>query len=775
MARGYKTTPGQYLDFVYKVPQDLLIGVIENLDNRIAKTEAGALSLSEKLVGDAIQEDMPRFKELVTGYQSEIDEIVKGIYDSPLSYKKYRPTVENLSRKIQRDWTTGEVAAIQSRKKMYDAYAKEYREAYKENPLLANYAVKNIGIDPLNYDPASGTYGNIKGANMVKHIDAKDMTDMVNKIVDNIKDTDLARYGLSRQDLTEWESAWTSGKVEGRKFEEITSIVLSQIPSDVFMSAQQWSNAVAAASGSEPTNEFNVWEEDEQGNRRLNTNTQIGRIVAGAAAGRAREEYKMLQSLKTKDFDAVAATNMKYKKKYAKWEAESPGIYVKFGAGESAVIPPTYEETVGLLKDNRSALIAAKEQLAALKPTDPGYAANKASLESTIASLENEINNNTSALDRYDKDLQASPYNTFDWDGEYAKYQEALAKWGKDLGIEMPKTKEEFRELVLTGLPEQDKSVSNNAFMRWLSDFGVKAAPGSRGAITITRDGGAGEELNNILGVINSAHKRYRKASKKFVDTQSIQYATGYNAYLTAEGEGAYKSIVGGAEDVLTGAVSTHFSDYMTLDGRPLAQIDPKKNTLTESSVFKTYATRDRSKDKVSFGFEYMPGTGTPIYLLSMYDEDGKLLGREKVVPTKNIGNEAQTVERVGRKLWQNHENGSKEWDDGIGLAAIGTVVPIIEKSGIGSQDEAYTKIGRVDIAIKKNPVTGNLTATLTDPTGGTTEVTAGDNLALAKEIYKVMNGAEIEAYSKQIAPPQVQGTSQGESEFIYETGQDED
>jgi len=745
MARNYRTSPGQYLDFTYKVPQEQLLGVIESLDQKIAATEAGAYTLSEYLQGEVIQEDQPAFQEKLRKYQSEIDEITSGIQQDPLQYRKYMPKVTNLGRTIQRDWLTGEASAMFKRKGVYDEMVKQYKETYKDNPILANYAVSNIKVDPLNYNPSTGTYGQISGANMVKHVDAKEITNMVNQIVDNIKDTDLEVYGLTRQDLSRWESAWQSGKVTGREFEDITNMIMSQIPGDVFMSAQQWSNAVAQATGTEPVDEYQVWIEDEEGNRIPNLNTQIGSIVFGASAARTKSEFKVTSSMKSRDYDAIAATNLAYKKKYKNWNQKSPGIYGKFTAGEQVDAFPTYKETSKNLYDSRSALDVAKQQLSQLEPGTAEYK----DVNARISSLESDIENYESIITAFDKQMADSPAANFSWGRMYADYQKDAYEYGLD-----PIGMEDFKKLVREGLNPAKEKNKNNWLMRQLDKMGI------------TNDDTA--NMSNHYGIIDKYNGKYKKAVNRFGKSEEIVHLTGTAPYFTGFDSGPYKSTVGAYESTLTKQLSNIYADYKTVQGKPLIGVNGKGGILNDDK----YATRDPSKDISSPGLEYFEGK--PVFLLSIFDEDGKVLGREKVTAITDIGNETQLLNDLGEKMWQSYEYGSAEWQDGVKMAAYANYMEPLHLSGIAHSEEAVMQLGEVTISMKRHPVTNTITATLTDPDGNSEQLKAKDQEALAVEIYKIANQQRLQQSANNVAPPLLQSYSEGETEYNFTNTEDE-
>lgn len=137
MGRFYQTSQSNFIaDNMLDLPYDLMSKVILNADKNVDDTISGAVSLYDKLQANALQSDKPRLNEIVKGYESSIDEVVSEIQKNPLEYSRKIGDIRNLGRKIQSDFSMGEVAAIENRYNQDADWWKEAKELQKKNPEL---------------------------------------------------------------------------------------------------------------------------------------------------------------------------------------------------------------------------------------------------------------------------------------------------------------------------------------------------------------------------------------------------------------------------------------------------------------------------------------------------------------------------------------------------------------------------------------------------------------------------------------------------------------
>jgi hypothetical protein len=135
MGQFYKDTPAQFLDDkMYKAPYELMGQVIDKKDKEIQEDLDSRNALTDLLKAEGLKPDEPRLQQIMKQYQDEIDASVQDIYKDPLNYNK--EGVQRLKRKINQDFSLGEIAAIQKNKATYDAWVKSEEEKIKKEPNL---------------------------------------------------------------------------------------------------------------------------------------------------------------------------------------------------------------------------------------------------------------------------------------------------------------------------------------------------------------------------------------------------------------------------------------------------------------------------------------------------------------------------------------------------------------------------------------------------------------------------------------------------------------
>lgn len=140
MGRFYKATPGQFIDNkMYETPFAEMALVIGKADADIEKNEDEVLALQDTLKLQSLKADSPEAKAKIAEYEAQIGELVQGIYDEPLKYRRKTADIRNLSRTIQKDFESGEAYNIQTN---YDTRQKnlaDMQSAWQKNPDLFNY------------------------------------------------------------------------------------------------------------------------------------------------------------------------------------------------------------------------------------------------------------------------------------------------------------------------------------------------------------------------------------------------------------------------------------------------------------------------------------------------------------------------------------------------------------------------------------------------------------------------------------------------------------
>ena len=144
MGRFYKSSKPQFLDFVYKQPNNLLLKAVEKAEQGIDKNLASVTDLYGRLKSEALKPDTERRDEIINSYKKEIDAMSQAIFQDPLSYRGYTPDIKTLSDDIADNIQRGELAAFSSNVKARQTYSDKL-----------DAQVKSTGADHISREAAN--------------------------------------------------------------------------------------------------------------------------------------------------------------------------------------------------------------------------------------------------------------------------------------------------------------------------------------------------------------------------------------------------------------------------------------------------------------------------------------------------------------------------------------------------------------------------------------------------------------------------------------------
>ena len=144
MGRFYKSSKPQFLDFVYKQPNNLLLKAVEKAEQGIDKNLASVSDLYGRLKSEALKPDTERRDEIINSYKKEIDAMSQAIFQDPLSYRGYTPDIKKLSDDIADNVQRGELAAFSSNVKARQTYSDKL-----------DAQVKSTGADHISRESAN--------------------------------------------------------------------------------------------------------------------------------------------------------------------------------------------------------------------------------------------------------------------------------------------------------------------------------------------------------------------------------------------------------------------------------------------------------------------------------------------------------------------------------------------------------------------------------------------------------------------------------------------
>ena len=143
MGRFFQQDKPEFIDDnMFNLPYQLMGEVLMNKEKAVDDTIADAVKFYDKLSADVLQQDNPRAREIIQGYEQQINDIVAGIQDNPIEYNKYTSTIRDLGRTINKDWNMGEIGTMQQYKKNVLTEYDKLDKHLKENPQDAEYVAK---------------------------------------------------------------------------------------------------------------------------------------------------------------------------------------------------------------------------------------------------------------------------------------------------------------------------------------------------------------------------------------------------------------------------------------------------------------------------------------------------------------------------------------------------------------------------------------------------------------------------------------------------------
>lgn len=135
MGRFYQTAEPTFVDNkMFEAPHELMAQVLMGKDKAIDTEISNAASLYDKLTADVLKQDTPRAREIIQGYEQQVNDIVSNIQKNPLEYNKYSNTIRELGRGINKDWTMGEIGTMQGYKKQVTDEWNKLDELAKKDP-----------------------------------------------------------------------------------------------------------------------------------------------------------------------------------------------------------------------------------------------------------------------------------------------------------------------------------------------------------------------------------------------------------------------------------------------------------------------------------------------------------------------------------------------------------------------------------------------------------------------------------------------------------------
>lgn len=200
MARLYRSAGAATLDYMYQANIPLMERVLEANEGFINQQLQAGQQMSTALNQfPYLSVDEERARKIMSGYQSQIDELTDAIRSDPANWRKQMTPIRDLSRKLQQDYQSGEISKIvgnqQKIQKQFDYIDERVKQYNKDGKGLSpdeaeaykKYFLQQfLQADPkgTNYDPNTGKYN---AANTYDPMDTIDVRDYLSKELDKMK------------------------------------------------------------------------------------------------------------------------------------------------------------------------------------------------------------------------------------------------------------------------------------------------------------------------------------------------------------------------------------------------------------------------------------------------------------------------------------------------------------------------------------------------------------------------------------------------------------
>lgn len=212
MARFYKTSQPESIDFMYQLPQQVMMGAIQMNDAQIDNQYQQAALLNDKLMQiKYLEPDRERTQEIINNYQSQVDELTKNLQSNPTKWRNQLPVIRDLGRKLDNDFNRGEIAGIQGNYNIFQQWDTASKDLLKNNKITPEQyekaKAKFLGDFATNkgtaYDPIAMKGNTISTENLYENIDLnKLIRENTDKIKANASDTQKQTVNIGGQFIT---------------------------------------------------------------------------------------------------------------------------------------------------------------------------------------------------------------------------------------------------------------------------------------------------------------------------------------------------------------------------------------------------------------------------------------------------------------------------------------------------------------------------------------------------------------------------------------------
>jgi hypothetical protein len=191
---------------------------------------------------DVLNQYQPIANQLVDPLQKEIQALADRLATEGINKSQAIPQAMKLKSQYSNLFgQSGGIGQLQSATQQYRAQAEEIKKFFEKNPELARGAMAELQAGEAKLNDGKLELGQIGTPNYVRHYDAKEVNDILNSQIDNIKDTTLKSLGFSNVgNISSVQDIYRQGQIDGRSADEVTAILMSQLSPEVIQSAKQY-------------------------------------------------------------------------------------------------------------------------------------------------------------------------------------------------------------------------------------------------------------------------------------------------------------------------------------------------------------------------------------------------------------------------------------------------------------------------------------------------------------------------------------------------------
>lgn len=158
MGRFYKTSQPESIDFMYQLPQQVMLGAIQMNDAQVDNQYQQAAILNDKLMQiKYLEPDRERTQEIINSYQSQVDELTKNLQSNPDKWRNQLPVIRDLARKLDNDFSRGEIANIQSNYSTYQNWDATTKDLLKQGKITPEQYEKSRNYFLSDFANKKGT------------------------------------------------------------------------------------------------------------------------------------------------------------------------------------------------------------------------------------------------------------------------------------------------------------------------------------------------------------------------------------------------------------------------------------------------------------------------------------------------------------------------------------------------------------------------------------------------------------------------------------------